>query len=47
MTLLRRLWAWVATCARPDCAAAPVFLGWCEDHAPDYEPGPDEYWGDE
>lgn len=41
-----RLWRWLTTCDEPGCDEHPVHLGWCAVHAPPYEPGPDEYWGD-
>jgi hypothetical protein len=41
-----RLWEWLATCAESGCARRPVHLGWCDEHAPVSDSGPDEYWGD-
>jgi hypothetical protein len=42
----RRLWTWLTTCAADDCSRHPTHLGWCEEHAPVSDRGPDEYWGD-
>ena len=44
---LMRLWGWLTRCAVAGCDARPVHLGWCDAHAPAYEPPPDEYWPDE
>ncbi|HLU55992.1 MAG TPA: hypothetical protein VKZ81_11070 [Pseudonocardia sp.] len=44
---LKALWKWLTTCDAEGCAERPVHLGWCARHAPAYDPGPDEYWGDE
>jgi hypothetical protein len=46
MSLLERFWLWLTTCAENGCSYHPVHLGWCSEHAPAYDPGPDEYWGD-
>jgi hypothetical protein len=43
---LRELWAWLTRCEADGCRERPVHLGWCARHAPAYDPGPDEYWGD-
>jgi hypothetical protein len=45
-SLLTWLWRWLTTCAENGCSDRPVHLGWCSEHAPTYDPGPDEYWGD-
>jgi hypothetical protein len=44
---LKRLWARLTMCEVEGCEDRPVHLGWCARHAPDYNPAPDEYWGDE
>jgi hypothetical protein len=44
---LKRLWLWLTTCAEDGCDRRPMHRGWCSEHAPRYDPGPDEYWGDE
>jgi hypothetical protein len=44
--VLKRWWIWLTTCAEAGCTLRPVHLGWCDGHAPAYDPGPDEYWGD-
>ncbi len=44
---LRRLRAWLTRCEMESCEERAVHLGWCALHAPEYNPGPDEYWGDE
>ena len=41
-----RLWTWLATCAEDGCHNRPVHLGWCSEHTPADDPGPDEYWGE-
>jgi hypothetical protein len=46
MSLLTRLWRWLTTCDENGCSNRPVHLGWCSEHAPAYDPGPDEYWGE-
>jgi hypothetical protein len=45
--LLVRFWLWLTTCVENGCGNQPVHLGWCSEHAPGFDPGPDEYWGDE
>jgi hypothetical protein len=40
-----RLWTWLTTCAADGCSRHPAHLGWCDEHAPAYDPGPDEFWG--
>jgi hypothetical protein len=42
---LEQLWAWLTRCDAEGCRERPVHLGWCDLHAPAYDPGPDEYWG--
>jgi hypothetical protein len=42
---VKRFWSWLTTCAEDGCQAHPVHLGWCREHAPGYDPEPDEYWG--
>jgi hypothetical protein len=44
---LRRLWASLTRCEMDGCGERPVHLGWCAHHAPEYNPAPDEYWGDQ
>jgi hypothetical protein len=45
-SLLERFWLWLTTCAESGCGDHPVHLGRCSEHAPGYEPGPDdENWG--
>jgi hypothetical protein len=39
-------WRWLTTCAEDGCRSHPTHLGWCSEHAPGYDPGPDEYWED-
>lgn len=41
-----RFRVWLTTCAEKGCGRHPVLLGWCGEHAPGYDPGPDEYWED-
>jgi hypothetical protein len=43
---LTRLWARLTRCEMEGCDERPVHLGWCAHHAPEYNPAPDEYWGD-
>jgi hypothetical protein len=43
---LRALWVRLTRCDAEGCGERPVHLGWCAAHAPAYDPGPDEYWGD-
>jgi uncharacterized protein (TIGR04222 family) len=43
VSMLRRCWLWLTTCAESGCGNPPVHLGWCDEHAP----GPGEYWGDQ
>jgi hypothetical protein len=43
---LRGLWVRLTRCDAEGCGERPVHLGWCAAHAPAYDPGPDEYWGD-
>jgi hypothetical protein len=43
LSMLRRCWLWLTTCAASGCGKPPVHLGWCGEHAP----GPGEYWGDQ
>lgn len=42
--LVKRFWLWLTTCSEPSCGNHPVHLGWCAEHAPRYDPGPDEFW---
>ena len=42
---LRSLRTWLTRCAHEGCHGRSTRLGWCDEHAPAYEPGPDEYWG--
>jgi hypothetical protein len=44
--LVKRFWWWLTTCAENGCREHPVHLGWCREHAPGYDPTPDEFWGD-
>jgi hypothetical protein len=46
MSLITGLWLRLTTCEENGCSNRPVHLGWCSEHAPAYEPGPDEYWGE-
>jgi hypothetical protein len=46
MSLLTRLWHRLTTCEENGCGNRPLHLGWCSEHAPAYDPKPDEYWGD-
>ncbi len=43
--LAKRFWWWLTTCAENGCREHPVHLGWCREHAPGYDPAPDEFWG--
>jgi uncharacterized protein (TIGR04222 family) len=43
VSMVRRCWLWLTTCAEKGCGKPPVHLGWCGEHAP----GPEEYWGDQ
>jgi hypothetical protein len=43
--LVTRFWSWLTTCAEDGCREHPVHMGWCREHAPRYEPEPDEFWG--
>lgn len=43
---LRGVWARLTRCDAEGCQERAVHLGWCARHAPAYDPGPDEYWGD-
>jgi uncharacterized protein (TIGR04222 family) len=43
VSMLRRCWLWLTTCAESGCGEPPVHLGWCSEHAPE----PDEHWGDQ
>ena len=45
-TELRAAAARLAQCTTEGCTARPEQLGWCARHAPDDDPGPDEYWGE-
>lgn len=47
LVALKRLWARLTRCEAVGCEERPVHLGWCAQHAPEYCPAPDEYWGDE
>lgn len=40
------MWARLTRCDAEGCQERAVHLGWCARHAPAYDPGPDEYWGD-
>jgi len=42
--LVKRFWLWLTRCSEPGCGNHPVHLGWCAEHAPRYDPGPDEFW---
>lgn len=44
--LAPRLWTWLTTCAANGCTRHPAHLGWCDEHVPLDDRGPDEYWGD-
>jgi hypothetical protein len=45
-SLLTRFHSWLTTCATNGCGNRAILMGWCNDHAPAYDPGPDEYWGE-
>ncbi len=47
LVALKRLWARLTMCEAEGCEERPVHLGWCAQHAPEYCPAPDEYWGDD
>jgi hypothetical protein len=47
LVALKRLWARLSMCEAEGCEERPLHLGWCARHAPEYNPAPDEYWGDE
>jgi hypothetical protein len=45
-SLLEQSWLWLTTCAEGGCSNRPVYLGWCSEHGPSYDPArDDEYWG--
>ena len=37
-----QLWLWLTTCAHSGCGNQPTYLGWCSEHAPPADHGPDE-----
>jgi hypothetical protein len=47
LVALKLLWARLTRCEAEGCEERPVHLGWCAQHAPEYCPAPDEYWGDD
>ncbi|GAA5118097.1 DUF3040 domain-containing protein [Pseudonocardia adelaidensis] len=42
---IARFWLWLTTCAETGCRNHPVHLGWCSEHAPGHDQGPDEFGG--